>query len=121
MGREKESLKILVVDDDPDWREVLRITLEDMGYEAVEASNGPEALERMKQESFPIVLLDMTMPGMDGQEVIARMPRPLPKVVLLTASDASDVNETLASGPLYYLPKEAGTDALSLILGSLHA
>ena len=121
MAKAKEPLRVLVVDDDPDWRGVLRITLEDMGYEAVEASNGPEALERMKQESFPVVLLDMTMPGMNGQEVIARMPRPLPRIVLLTASDASEVNETLASGPLYYLPKEAGPDALSMILGSLHA
>ena len=93
----------------------------EVGYEAVEASNGPGALEQMKQESFPVVLLDMTMPGMNGQEVIARMPRPLPRIVLLTASDASEVNETLASGPLYYLPKEAGPDALSMILGSLHA
>ncbi len=121
MAREKEPLRILVVDDDPDWREVLRFTLEDMGYEPVEASSGPEALERMQQESFPVVLLDMRMPGMDGHEVISRMPRPLPRIVLLTGSDASEVNETLASGPLYYLPKEAGTEALSMILGSLHA
>jgi CheY-like chemotaxis protein len=120
MARQKETRRILVVDDDPDWREVLRIALEDMGYQAVEASSGPEALELMQIESFPVVLLDNKMPGMDGQEVIARMPRPLPRIVLLTASDAGEVIDTLASGPLYYMPKDGGTDTLPLVLGSLH-
>ena len=111
--------RILIVDDDPDWRHVLHLTLEDMGYEAVEAGSGPEALTLMEKESFPIVLLDQTMPGMSGHEVIDRMPRPLPRIVLLTASDLEDVGGTLATGPLYYVQKEGGADALSLILPSL--
>jgi hypothetical protein len=57
---------------------------------------------------------------MTGHEVISRMPRPLPRIVLLTASGAEEVTDTLASGPLYYLPKDAGADALEMILHSLH-
>jgi two-component system, chemotaxis family, chemotaxis protein CheY len=121
MASSQTPIRILIVDDDPDWRGVLRLTLEDMGYCAVEASNGQQALDLLEQEAFPIVLLDMAMPGMDGAEVIARMPRPLPRVVLLTAADADAVGDTLASGPLYYLPKDSGTDGLSLLLPSLEA
>jgi two-component system, chemotaxis family, chemotaxis protein CheY len=113
--------RILIVDDDTDWREFLRIALEDLGYEGVEASNGEEALEWMKREQFPIVLLDIRMPGLSGKDVIARMPRPLPRIVLLTSAAADELGDALSERPCYYLPKDAGADALSLIVHSLDA
>lgn len=111
--------RILVVDDDADWREFLRLSLEDLGYCAVEASSGEQALEFMRREAFPVVLLDMNMPGMSGQEVIKHLPRPLPRIVLLTSAAAEEVGGTLGTTQAYYLPKDAGPDALSLILQSL--
>lgn len=112
-------LRILIVDDDADWREFLRLCLDDLGYESVQARNGEEALELMEREDFPIVLLDMNMPGMNGQEVMARLPEPRPRIVLLTSAAAQDVGDSLHDGGTYYLPKDAPSETLSLLLHSL--
>lgn len=111
--------RILIVDDDADWRGALALMLEDMGYEGVEASCGEEALRLLESEQFRIVLLDMNMPGMSGQEVVEKITDPTVRVVLLTSAAMQDVGKTLSTSPCYYLPKAAGTDALSLILQSL--
>ena len=60
--------KILVVDDDPQIRRVMKATLVGHGYEVVEARTGEDALEKFPQEMPALVLLDMNMPGMDGLE-----------------------------------------------------
>ncbi len=61
--------KILVVDDDPQIRRVMKATLVGHGYEVVEARTGEDALEKFPHEMKPsLVLLDMNMPGMDGLE-----------------------------------------------------
>jgi len=113
--------RILIVDDDRDWRGVLRLALHELGYEGVEASGGEEALDLMEREQFPIVLLDMRMPGLSGAEVIARMRPPLPQIVLLTAAPTDELGDALSASPCYYLPKDAGTEALSLIVKSLES
>ena len=56
--------KILVVDDDPQIRRVMKATLVGHGYEVVEARTGEDALEKFPQEMPALVLLDMNMPGM---------------------------------------------------------
>lgn len=126
MGRrasEEDGRKVLVVDDDADWREFLKLCLEDLGYEAIEAANGQEALDSLAQQHYGVMLLDVGMPGMDGFEVLERMPRngPPPRVVLLTGKEAHEVGPALRTGPYYYLPKGASRDQLSLLLQSLHA
>lgn len=116
--------KVLVVDDDADWRETLRIILEDQGYEVTEASDGEEALSRLSEEAFAVALLDLRMPGMNGDEVAARIPAGKgPRVVFLTGASAGekDVQGALASGAHYYLPKDAQPEALTLLLQSLDA
>ena len=60
--------KVLVVDDDPQIRRVMKATLVGHGYEVVEARTGEDALERFPREMPSLVLLDMNMPGMDGLE-----------------------------------------------------
>lgn len=118
---EESARRVLVVDDDADWREFLRLSLEDLGYEATEAADGPEALASLRRgERYEVMLLDLNMPGMSGLEVVARLPRgPLPRVVFLTSAAAQDVGDALLSGPHYYLPKGASQDQLSLLLQSL--
>jgi CheY-like chemotaxis protein len=59
---------VLIVDDDPDVRRMIRLLLETSGYETMCASNGMEALERIHECSPCVVLLDMMMPIMDGFE-----------------------------------------------------
>ncbi|MBN1210715.1 MAG: response regulator [Myxococcaceae bacterium] len=114
--------KVLVVDDDADWREFLRLSLEDLGYEAIEASDGQEALDSLSRDRYGVMLLDLNMPGMSGLEVVERMPRNgKPRIVFLTSAAAQDVGNALRSGPHYYLPKGASRAQLSLLLQSLEA
>src|SRR5262249_50665440 len=60
--------RILVVDDDPQIRRVMRVTLTGQGYEVDDAKTGESALEKLREERFDLVLLDMNMPGMGGIE-----------------------------------------------------
>ncbi|MCY1002497.1 response regulator [Myxococcus sp. MISCRS1] len=116
--------RVLVVDDDADWREFLRLSLEELGYDTMEAADGQEALDSLRRgERFEVMLLDLNMPGMSGLEVVEkleRLPRgPHPRVVFLTSAAAQDVGMALLAGPHYYLPKGASRDQLSLLLQSL--
>lgn len=126
MGRqatEDSSRRVLVVDDDADWREFLKLCLEDLGYEAIEACDGQEALASLSRgERYGVVLLDLNMPGMSGLDVVRKLPRgAAPRIVFLTSAAAQDVGSALLSGPHYYLPKGASRDELSLLLQSLNA
>ncbi len=111
--------KILVVDDDADWRQLLRLCLADLGYHTLEASNGKEALETLSKEPCSVMLLDMRMPEMSGEEVLRRLPDDPPRVVCLTSAPAHEVGKALQSGPHYYLPKGASREQLALLLQSL--
>jgi CheY-like chemotaxis protein len=84
---------VLVVDDDPALRQLLRRMLEPEGYTVVEAENGRVALERLRGVSPSVVLLDLMMPEMDGFEFVAEFRRheawrKIP-IVVITARDLS--------------------------------
>ena len=64
--------RILIVDDDIGTREALEQTLEDE-YDIISVQNGLEAIERIKQEDFDLVLLDIMMPEIDGLETLKRI------------------------------------------------
>jgi len=113
------AVRVLVVDDDADWREYLRQSLTELGYEVDEASSGPEALKALKESTYSVLLLDHYMPGMNGEEVVRKLPAPQPRVVLVTNARPGDVSNALSSGPFYYLPKDASQDQLQLMLSSL--
>lgn len=83
---------VLVVDDERDIRELLVDTLLDAGFQVIEAANGEAALEKVARDHPSIMLLDISMPGMDGYEVLWRLKdnpetQDLP-VILLTAVPA---------------------------------
>lgn len=65
--------KILVVDDEVDFLEVIRVRLESNGYDVITALNGEAALKKIKDEKPDAVLLDILMPGLDGLEVLRRI------------------------------------------------
>jgi CheY-like chemotaxis protein len=86
--------KVLVVDDEPGTRELLKETLESDGYIAVLAASGREALEALHVIPVSAILLDLIMPEMDGFELLLRMKedpglRNIP-VLVLTAKDLTD-------------------------------
>ena len=62
--------RILVVDDEPQIRRVMRTTLVSRGYMVDDARNGEDALEKLRAERFDLVLLDMNMPGKSGTQVL---------------------------------------------------
>jgi CheY-like chemotaxis protein len=64
---------ILVVDDDEINRMVVRLLMERRNYRVIEASSGPQALDIVKDETFDVVLMDLSMPGMDGLETTRRI------------------------------------------------
>ena len=72
-GRRYPDVRVLVVDDSAVNREVARETLERLGAEVHEAGDGFEALDRLSRDSFDLVLMDGSMPGMDGFEASSRL------------------------------------------------
>jgi len=64
---------ILIVDDDPDVREAVKIVLETQPYELTFASNGEECLEQVKKNTPDLIILDLLMPKKDGFEVIKEL------------------------------------------------
>ena len=65
--------RVLVIDDEPDIREVISNLLVEGGYQVNTASSGPEAIDLLKCEPFDLAITDMRMPGMDGLEVTKRL------------------------------------------------
>ena len=64
---------IMVVDDEPNIREIINRMVTKEGHEVVEATNGSEALEKVGHESIDIMILDVSMPVMDGFETLRRL------------------------------------------------
>jgi two-component system KDP operon response regulator KdpE len=108
------ALKVLVVDDEPPIRKLLRVGLHAQGYDIIEASNGKAALERLA-ESPDIVILDLGLPDMQGldllQTIRGRM-ESVPIVVLSSRGDESGKVEALDLGADDYVTKPFGLDEL---------
>lgn len=71
-----QGRKILVIDDDPDIREVLTLVLESQGYEVTTATYGVEGIEKLKEEKPDLIILDLIMPGMGGFAVYKKLKDP---------------------------------------------
>jgi two-component system, NarL family, response regulator DegU len=87
------GVRILIADDHPLTRDALAAPLEQEGFEVVgEAADGREALQAVRTLDPDLVLLDLTMPGMDGLTALPRIREEAPdcEVVVLTASDAEE-------------------------------
>ena len=78
--------RILVIDDDATIRELLRLVLEEEGYEVIEAANGAEGLQRYQAIPTDLVITDLMMPGMDGLELIKALQRVMPTPALMAIS-----------------------------------
>src|SRR5262245_3666263 len=106
--------RILVVDDDPQIRRVMRVTLTGQGYEVDDAKNGELALEKLREERFDLVLLDMNMPGLGGLETCrAIRAQSEIAIVMLTVRDSeSDKVDALDAGADDYVTKPYTTPEL---------
>jgi len=98
---------ILVVDDDPQIRRVMRIMLTGQGYEVDDAKSGEAALENLSKHRFDLVILDMGMPGMGGLETCRAIRADSDvAIIMLTVSDRDiDKVEALDAGADDYVTK----------------
>ena len=67
------STTILIVDDDADIRDMMKLFLETDGYQVIAAADGQDALEQLQRVRPGVIVLDLTMPDMDGEEFLQRM------------------------------------------------
>jgi two-component system cell cycle response regulator DivK len=100
---------ILVVDDDPDVLDTVAELLEADGYAVLRALSGIEGLRLCKAQKPHLVLIDFTMPGMDGVTTVQRLKadpdtRGIP-VVALSGAIGPDIHELMRAGGLGYIPK----------------
>ena len=107
-------LKVLVVDDEPPIRKLLRMGLSTQGYEILEASNGKMSLELLEQKP-DLVILDLGLPDMQGLELLRMMRsrnEAVPIVVLSSRGDEVGKVQALDLGADDYITKPFGMDEL---------
>jgi DNA-binding response OmpR family regulator len=99
--------RILVVEDEPDVRLLLRMLLEDEGYSVVEAADGEQAIARFGEAHIDLILLDVRLPKANGFEVcrIVRQTSDVPIVMLTAHDDSHDVVGGLEAGADDYVTK----------------
>ena len=86
-----ERMRILVVDDDDDVRNVAAALIEEIGYEVESAESGDAALKLMTPGRFALVITDVAMPGMSGVELVRQIRRKTPDLPIIFASGYADV------------------------------
>lgn len=122
MGR-----RILIVDDEHDIRIVLSQILENQGMEVDSAKHGKEALDKLAENKYDLMVLDIMMPVMDGFEVLENLDPQLKQdmpIVLLTAKASdNDVLKGYSIGASYYIIKPFDNvsliNAILFLLGDL--
>jgi len=111
----KEMKPVLIVEDEPIMRESLRDWLKEEGYEVDTAEKGEEALEKIDQKEFGVVVLDLRLPGKDGLEVLkeATLQHPKLKGIIITAYPSVETAvEAMKIGAADYMAKPFSPDAL---------
>lgn len=105
---------ILIVDDEPQIRRVLRTTLSSQGYTVVEARSGEEALEQIRTERADLILLDVNLPEMSGLDTCREIRRSMDvPIIMLTVRDSErDKVQALDAGADDYVVKPFGADEL---------
>jgi two-component system KDP operon response regulator KdpE len=106
--------RILVVDDEPAIRKLLRANLEKSGFDAMSAGDGAEALKLVEREAPDLLVLDIIMPRMDGFETCRRLREwsPIPIIMLSAKDEEQDKVKCLEIGADDYITKPFGSGEL---------
>jgi two-component system KDP operon response regulator KdpE len=110
------AVTILVVDDEPPIRKLLRVGLTNEGYAVVEAPNARAAIESVAQERPDLILLDLGLPDMSGHDLLARWRGEgieLPVVILSSRTDETGIVRALEQGADDYVTKPFGMKELA--------
>jgi CheY-like chemotaxis protein len=117
MAEAKERV-IMVVEDNPDHRKALRIVLESGGYVVIECRSGTEALEALEKTSVDLMTLDLSMPDVDGFEVLqaARSTHPELKIVVVSGFLKGNMNLVAKKlGAALTLDKSMASELLPIV------
>jgi len=117
-----EKPRLLVVEDDPALAQALALALSRRGFNVAQATNGRMALDRALSESFSAIVLDLTLPEMDGLEVLRSMRakgNTTPVIVLTARGTVGDRVQGLRLGADDYLPKPFDLDELEARLQAM--
>jgi len=118
-----EPIHVLVVDDEENIRDGSERTLNPIGFQVLKASRGSEALEMVSQKKISIVLLDLKMPGMDGMEVLARIRKIDPAILVIVITGYATVQtaiEAMKQGAYDFIPKPFEPDQLRMVVRRAH-
>jgi len=110
-----EKMKLMLVDDEERFLSTMCKLLEKKGYDAITASNGSEAMEKLRTHNIHVVILDVKMPEMDGNETLRAIKRqyPMIEVIMLTGhATVESAIDGLKSGASDYLMKPTDIDEL---------
>jgi DNA-binding NtrC family response regulator len=117
-----EGKRILIVEDDPGLRFTMTDSLEEKGFAVTGADNGEEAIRRLLDDAFDVVVTDLRLPGKDGMEVLreARGRTPAPSVVVMTGyGSVESAVAAMKSGAEDYLTKPFPMEELLLLLSKI--
>jgi len=112
----KIPARILLVDDEKDFVEMLGLRLEEIGERVTPAYSGRECLQVLEKKEIDVVILDILMPGMDGIATLKEIKRkhPLIEVIMLTGHGTTEsAVEGMKLGAFDYLPKPARFEELT--------
>ncbi len=112
----KIPTRVLLVDDEKDFVEMLALRLQEVGEKVVEAYSGEECLEKLGQSVIDVVVLDVKMPGMDGIETLQEIKKhyPLAEVIMLTGHGTTETAvQGMKLGAFDYLIKPADFEELT--------
>ena len=118
-GEVKEKYKILIADDEQVVRDVFSRFLSQEGYEIFPVGNGKEALDRITEDNFDLLLLDLNMPVMSGMEVIAKVNetgKDLIMIVITGYATVDTAKEAIRQGCFDYITKPFDIEEVKLII-----
>ncbi len=112
-----EKMRMTLVDDEERFLSTTQKLLARKGYDVVTAASGAEALEKIRSQNIHVVILDVKMPGMDGNATLKEIKRqfPLTEVIMLTGhATMESAIDGLKSGAIDYLMKPTDIDEIIL-------
>ena len=117
-------MHVLIVDDEPDILLMLRLTLEAEGFTTALAADGEVALDRLRQERFDVMLLDVMMPVLDGWAVLERLadvPAKPAVIVVSAKTAAADIARAKELGAADYVTKPFTLPELKRVIDEVTA
>ena len=112
--------RILIVDDEETIRKLLHQKLSSAGYRCQEAGNAEQALEKLRSDTFNLILLDIKMPGKSGIEILAEIKASYPDTAVIMATATGDINiaiQCMKQGAYDYISKPFNLEEVILSVG----